>query len=338
MSCSQPFIYSPGTRLTKNNFYHETGLTGATYIPCGWCLNCRVDKQNELTHRCEKELINFKCGAFVTLTYDDYHIEDKLRHDIKGNLVATLSRSDLTHYLYRLRANIKNRMPDNMLSNHHFKYLAVGEYGGDGQLFDRPHIHILFFGLDFAVCKKELQKAWQGKGMIKVLPILNGGISYVLKYLDKQVFGEQAQIKYDNNNIERPYQVHSLGLGSSLYRDQLDYIKTHKGCYRWKGKDIPIPPYYKNKYYIKSNPELYKLGQTKFKYEKLYNIKFKNWYDLHDFKVQKARIRQDNIDHWNRINGKPLYFYSQKQLSHYSKEYISNLSIQALNISSGVPF
>ena len=337
MSCSRPFLYVPNSRTMK--YSHEAQyIPGAVYIPCGWCLNCRVDKQNELTHRCEKELINFKCGAFVTLTYDDYHIVDKMTKDINGSPVATLSRSDLKHYMYRLRSNIKNRMPDTLLSNHHFKYLAVGEYGGDGQIFDRPHLHLLLFGLDYAVCKREIQKAWQGKGITKVLPILNGGIQYVLKYLDKQMFGELAQIKYDNNNIERPFQVHSLGLGSSLYTDQLSYIKTHNGCYRWKGKDVPIPPYYKNKYYIKSNPELYKLGKTQQKYEKLYNIKFKSWYDLHEFKVQKAQIRQDNIDHWNRINGKPLYFYTPKQVHNFSDNFIKQLTTQAKLSMYQVPF
>ena len=242
MSCAHPFLMEFTRYGTR---YNE-------YIPCGYCLNCRVDKQNQLVHRCEQELINYKCGAFVTLTYDDLHIINNLNHDSSGNLQATLNRSDLRHYMYRLRSNIKNRMPNNLLSNHHFKFLAVGEYGQDGQIFDRPHFHILLFGLDFAVCKKEIENAWQGRGMLKVLPILNGGIAYVLKYLDKQLFGKQAEQKYDNNNLERPFQVHSLGLGNSLYKNQCSYIKTHNGCYHWKGKDFPVPPYYKNKYYYQS--------------------------------------------------------------------------------------
>ena len=212
MSCAHPWlVVSPD----KYSFYTHSYQH---YVPCGWCLNCRKDKQNELTHRCEQELINYKCGAFVTLTYDDLHIVDKLTHDSQGKLVATLSKKDLQHYLYRLRSNIKNRMPNNLLCNHKFKFLAVGEYGGDGQIFDRPHLHILLFGLDFAYCKKEIEKAWKGKGMIKCLPILNGGIRYVLKYLDKQQKGLQAIERYDNNNLERPFQTHSLGLGCSLYK------------------------------------------------------------------------------------------------------------------------
>ena len=302
MSCAHPFT------IKTKKWNYSTGEFWS-YVPCGYCLNCRVDKQNQLTHRCEEELINYKCGAFVTLTYDDFHITDKLRNDKNGKLVATLSRDDLKHYMYRLRSNIKNRLPDTLLSNHHFKFLAVGEYGGDGQIFDRPHIHLLFFGLDFALCKKEIEKAWQGRGMVKCLPILNGGIRYVLKYLDKQLFGDQAAKKYDENNIERPFQVHSLGLGSSLYKKQLDHINKN-GTYRWKGHEVPVPPYYKNKYFTKSNQFInYKKQIENYK---LYNDYKKpgDRYDLHNFNIQQALIKEKNLNQQNRYHGRPIYDYN----------------------------
>lgn len=331
MSCSRPWLI----KTDKFSFYTHSNNH---YVPCGYCLNCRVDKQNQLQHRCEYELINFKCGAFVTLTYDDYHIVDKLRNDSEGNLVATLSKKDLQLFLYRLRQNIKRKMPDNILSNHHFKYLAVGEYGGDGQIFDRPHLHILFFGLDFAVCKKIFMKSWQGQGNIKVLPILEGGIAYCLKYLDKQLFGNQAEQKYDNNNLERPFQTHSLGLGSKLYEEQLNYIKSHDNCYRWKGKNVPVPPYYKNKFYIKSRPELYKINadREQFKLEKGFYPK--NTYDLHDYKITKSELREQNINFRNRLHGRPLDFTSIQFKKTLSEYYIKDLVNKAGYISSGCPF
>ena len=52
MSCAHPFtIEVPRWSVFTNSM--------TANIPCGRCLNCRVDKQNELTHRCEQELINF---------------------------------------------------------------------------------------------------------------------------------------------------------------------------------------------------------------------------------------------------------------------------------------
>lgn len=328
MSCAHPFLMS----------FTRYGTSYNEYIPCGYCLNCRVDKQNQLVHRCEQELINYKCGAFVTLTYDDLHIIDNLRHDSSGKLNATLNREDFRKYMYRLRANIKNRMPDTILSNHHFKFLAVGEYGQDGQIFDRPHIHILLFGLDFAYCKKEIERAWQGRGMIKCLPILNGGIAYVLKYLDKQLFGKQAEQKYDNNNLERPYQVHSLSLGSSLYKNQKSYINLHNGCYRWKGKDYPVPPYYKNKYYFNSFKYINQ-ARTINEYKTINGCKPKNIYDLHDFSIRQALLREENINVKNHLHGRPRYDYMAiNKLKTVSKQYINNISTQAILAAYEVPF
>lgn len=332
MACSQPFLMIP---KNKNNFYTYKINPTKYYVPCGYCLNCRVDKRNQLQDRCEQELINYKCGTFLTVTYDDYHIIDLLRHDEKGNLNATLSKKDTKQFLDRLRHNIKNNMPDNLLCNHKFKYLVVGEYGGDGQIFDRPHMHFLFFGLDFAYCKKQFERAWQGRGMIKILPILNGGISYVLKYLDKQLFGNQAFEKYTKNNIEKPFQNHSIGLGNSLYKNQLDYIKKSNGSYRWKGKERPVPHYYKNKYLIASD---YKKAyqDSKDKYKIINGSLPKNQYDLHDFKIQQNILREQNLNHKIFMSGRPMYFNSHRPLSPSQKEYVNSLAAKCLNLT--VPF
>lgn len=177
--------------------------------------------------------------------------------------------------------------------------------------------------------------------MIKCLPILQGGIAYVLKYLDKQLHGLEAKIKYDNNNLERPFQNHSLGLGSSLYKDQEKYIRSHNNCYRWKGKDVPVPPYYKNKFYFKSTSDTLKLQAQKLKYENIYNIKFKNTYDLHEFKIKKNLLREQNLEYKNRLAGKPIsYYYTQNvtSLKKYSDDYIKDLAIQAVNACYQVPF
>ena len=325
MSCAHPWI-----RKNEESRWIPYWQYNRLYIPCGRCLNCRIDKQNELTDRCEQELIDFKCGAFVTVTYDDYHLEEFLRRDINGNLNATLSRKDCKKFIDRLRGNVKNCMPDNLLSNHHFKYVAVGEYGGDGQVFDRPHMHFLFFGLDFAVCKRMFEKSWQSKGIIEVDPILQGGIHYVLKYLDKQLFGEQAEIKYDNNNIERPFQCHSLGLGSNLYKNQKEYIRKTNGSYRWKGKDRPCPTYYKNKYLLPTDH--WKSVQSAKDSFKLHNGYFpKTPYDLHDFQIRQAEIKEANANIRLQQSGRPKYDYMSLNDLHYvSQVYISELVSNAL--------
>lgn len=325
MACAHPFpLYFE--KLKTQNTYKFLPLATSYidyYIPCGRCLNCRVDKQNELTARCEYEYIDKKCGAFVTFTYDDAHLQKYFRRDFQGNLVATLSKQDCKRFLDRLN-KIIHSMPDNVLCNHRYKYLAVGEYGQNGQMFDRPHFHILFFGLDFAYCKKAFMKAWQGQGKIDSLPILNGGIRYVLKYLDKQLFGEQAAMKYDNNNIERPFQRHSLGLGSGLFKSQLSYIKKHDNCFRWHGRDVPVPTYYKNKFLLinQKNKHLRKKEQME-NINLTYNTNLRTIYDLHDFKIQNAQIREENLNKMNERSGKPRFDFLSFQDSAFRKKYIT---------------
>ena len=41
------------------------------YIPCGYCLNCRKDKQQYYIDRAEYEYKKRLTAAFVTFTYDD---------------------------------------------------------------------------------------------------------------------------------------------------------------------------------------------------------------------------------------------------------------------------
>lgn len=296
------------------------------YVPCGMCLNCRVDKQNELTHRCEYEFIQFKCGAFVTCTYDDYHLtKDLIFNRSTNKLEATLNKSDSVKFLKRLRQNVKRSLPDCILSNHKFKFLVVGEYGGDGQIFDRPHFHFLFFGLDFAYCKKIFEKSWNGNGEIKVLPILNGGITYCLKYLDKQLFGKLAKQKYDDNGLTRPFQNHSIGLGSQLFYDQIEYAKTHHNCYRWKAKDVPMPMYYRNRYLLPKNNRLEVHANQIKNIKMLYNVEIHNLYDLHDFQFKKSQCREENMNHWLHAKGFPRFEYDSLILRKKSDEYRDSL-------------
>lgn len=302
MACSQPFLMRQ--KKPSHGHYSYQLPVSQSYFPCGWCLNCRVDKRNALIHRCEKEFIDKKCGAFVTFTYDDPHLVNHLKRDSKGNLVASLSKYDCKKFLDRLNKEV-HKQPNTMLCNHKYKYLIVGEYGERGQAFDRPHFHALFFGLDFAVCKKLFMRAWRGQGQIDIGNIGQGAIGYVNKYLDKQIFGALAKEKYDYNGLERPFCHRSCGLGSSLYKENIDYAKEHNACYPWKGKDVPYPPYWKNKFLLSSHSDI---GRT---IQDFYNHKMKkpdglSRYDLKQFQIDKAKLRERNLQRKLFDSGSPF--------------------------------
>ena len=192
MACSNPLRISPNKYSSRSDspdfdcINSSLGFHNYYTVPCGWCLNCRIDKTNELTDRCEYELCKYSCGAFVTFTFDDYHLNPYQFFDSKSNQIrATLSKKSAKEFLDRLNKEVHKEFKKNgfnPLCRTDYKYLIVGEYGQNGQMFDRPHFHALFFGLDFAYCERLFWRAWQYQGSIQVGAIKNGGIGYVLKY------------------------------------------------------------------------------------------------------------------------------------------------------------
>lgn len=239
-------------------------------VPCGWCLNCRLDKQNWLSDACEYEQkkYDYIC-SFVTFTYDDIYIQElsNIKNDdfyifdgqvapynTDKELIYSLKRKDITDFLKRLRRKIdyfykKNELKTQIdLMRKDFKYICTGEYGDK---FGRPHAHFCFFGLDWNFCQKLFEDCWQ-KGIIESDPVHTGCFDYITKYITKQVHGRIAKQMYDDKGIERPFISHSLGLGKGIILDQFDYIKSHNLCYKTSNDTLrPIPIYYRNFYFHK---------------------------------------------------------------------------------------
>lgn len=336
MSCINPLIiknkrYASGK---THSVYHANILNWKEYlqVPCGWCLNCRIDKRNALEDRCNYELLKTGLGAFVTLTYDDEHISNLLKNDINDKPILSLCRDDYRNFIKRLRSYISyHKLYNNPSIKTDFKYLLVGEYGGQ---YKRPHFHVLFFGLDYKKADKLIQICWQN-GITQSKPIKRGGIRYVLKYLDKQVHGEDAKVLYDYNNIERPFMVHSLGLGTDLYLQNIDYIKQHNYCYKTKHNLLrPVPIYYRNKifgHYIKDDTfitQKMKDNNIKPDYYGIYSIQAKNAY-----KHQLALLKNKNIIETLRMNGESAF----EDLTNY-KMYDINNDIEIAYYGDIVPF
>ena len=313
MSCSNPlhltkdFISKNGSTKShidfdKLCFKRSFGELNYIEVPCNWCLNCRIDKQSQLIDRCEYEYINYGCGAFVTFTYDDFHLfKNSFIDSHSGQTLSTINKKDGKDFLNRLNKLVhkeSNRLKklkiDNKLCRPDYKYVIAYEYGDK---FNRPHIHCLFFGLDFAYCERLFWRAWNFQGSIEVGAIKNGGIAYATKYISEQTFGTDAFYKYDYHHLERPSSSHSLGLGLGLFESQKKFIKE-TGCYKWHNKVKPCPSYIKNKYNIIAdlNPSV---AGKRFKAKcdninNLYNIKINNYKEYRDFALAQAQIIKNN--------------------------------------------
>lgn len=202
-------------------FDKKSGKT--RYVPCGHCLQCRIDKRNEWTWRMSHELED-KDGVFLTLTIDDEHLVSRSVYPRSVQL-----------FLKRLRKRLGDRR---------IKYIFVGEYGSIDQ---RPHYHAIISGLscgrymtfdrgDYDV----IRSSWS-YGYISMSPATTANIRYTLKYLDKQLSDDEWNEKYPGLN--KPFRLVSKGIGRAWLVRNLFKVQSDRGFFV-RGKLRPLPRYY----------------------------------------------------------------------------------------------
>ena len=221
MSCNRPWI----CKDKKGNI---------VTVPCGWCLQCRIDKRNEWTLRLSFE-VQKSSGCFITLTYDDLHLP----------IDESLNKRDLQLFIKRFRKN---------LGSIKIKYYAVGEYGEKGNIItglQRPHYHLIVTGINALKAQTYISKSWN-KGFIKILPANPSTIRYTLKYMDKQLHGESVKKVYGEKLP--PFATMSKGIGLDWIFNNIDTINELNGI-PFGGVIRPIPRYYKQKLGIETNQQ-----------------------------------------------------------------------------------
>lgn len=261
-------------------------------IPCRYCINCRIDRRKEWVERCNYEFKHKVSGTFLTLTYDEATLYEKCI--VRGNdekIRATLNYKDVKEFLRNLRYYIKkNKEKQSILLQVNFTYLGVGEYGENGTIWDRPHWHILLFGIDWYKNKELIEKTWGG-GIADAKPILNGGINYVLKYIDKQIMGKDAIYdNYTRYGLEPPKQFMSKGLGAQLYEKNRENAIQNNGVIKKGPREIIVPQYYKKKLGIRTKQEINQEKQI----ESLrnYHIKIEKPWKIMDIKEREYTEEQ----------------------------------------------
>lgn len=217
-------------------------------VPCGKCMECRKEQQDNWTTRIYQELLGCQGKAiFVTLTYNEQSVP---RVEYEGKEYLSLNKRDVQNWIkrYRIRQEreflLQRRYNKNIHPPKTLKYFLCGEYGC---VTHRPHYHMIIFNFtekDFLPLKIDWETNY---GFTRVDPIqmpLNGTSksfynvsSYVGKYAVKGLFENplaqnQTQIvdgkKYTikNSSILNPsFRQCSKGLGISYITE--DTIKYH---------------------------------------------------------------------------------------------------------------
>lgn len=214
---------------------HPLNMPGIGLVPCGKCVNCRVNKRSAWIYRLQKEARQYPFSLFVTLTYDDEHLH------YFGNIPVVCKR-DIQLFMKRIR----KRYEDSGLV---FRYFCVSEYGSDTA---RPHYHMILFGFPFGIKKSTdvLFDAWQN-GFVKVELLRDSSISYVVKYMYENSFVPAALSKYKEY---RNFMLCSRrpGIGASFLDDNIcTFYRSNPRVIVRNSMGLPMamPRYYKDKLY-----------------------------------------------------------------------------------------
>ena len=288
--------------------YFPDSLTEWIEIPCGQCVECRLNRSRQWADRCMLEAQYHKSNYFVTLTYDNAHIPkneiiDSLTGEIAYN--ATLVKKDLSAFMKRLRRAYEYAGHDNNL-----RFYGCGEYGSTTL---RPHFHVIIFGLeldDLQLYKVNfngdrlytsdfLNKVWKN-GFVVVGDVTWQSAAYTARYIMKKHLGKDSCF-YEDYNIEPEFTLMSRRPGIArdyyddnkvkLFHDDFVSVPTHQGAKRI------YPPRY---------------------FEKLFESDFPE----NDVLERKAKRQQAAIDNKNLI------------LSKTSQNYLDYLDTKCYNIEN----
>lgn len=154
-------------------------------VPCGQCIGCRLERSRQWAIRCVHEAQLHEANSFITLTYNNQNLP-------KNN---SLRLKDFQDFMKRLRKKYGK-----------VRYFHCGEYG---EKFQRPHYHVILFGLDFKDKKlhsnslgnklyvsESLDKLWQNKGHCLIGDVTFESAAYVARYITKKITGEAAEEHY----------------------------------------------------------------------------------------------------------------------------------------------
>lgn len=250
MSCTRKVI----VRLVKSGYLVRVG--------CGKCPECLKNKQRELALRLQYDLNSKRCfeSLFITLTYDDKHLEYDTIDQKTGEIyqLPSVSKSTIQKYLKRVR-----KLLDYDSEKTSLLYYFTGEYGST----KRPHYHAIIYGLGENTFRIPLKTAlkqcwnlcdWSQISETKCFQSTKSIASnmYVAKHQVKRCKGTQFQAPY--------FQLRSKGIGYEFFNNQKDvnFLEQNMFLILDNKYKVPAPRIYLDKLNLyRSESEIFKLQQ-----------------------------------------------------------------------------
>lgn len=217
-------------------------------IPCGQCIECRLQYAREWATRVmlEKNFCfnyNLNLGPciprpypdgtcwFITVTYADEYLPQATKVNTETGEIhrgISLAKEDMQRFIKRLRYHYPQMK---------MKYISAGEYGGQTL---RPHYHFIFFGLPLEQEQfkkigmsplnqpywmlQKLTDIW-GMGHVTIGRVTWESAAYVARYTLKKVKGKD-KLWYNMQGMDEEFTTKSQSIGKGYFLANKDKIYT----------------------------------------------------------------------------------------------------------------
>lgn len=178
--------------LENYDFFDGDYKSYIIQIPCGKCIGCRLDYSRSWADRMTYHVFGKEDNSwFLTLTYDDYHIQD-----LDHNAVYDIYSLNYDHVRDGFIKRLRNKYRDC-----HIDFYLSGEYGDSSF---RPHFHAILYNLplddlefwkvndqgDPLYTSDIIHSIWQ-RGFCSVSRFSWLGAAYTASYVEKKRDGRK---------------------------------------------------------------------------------------------------------------------------------------------------
>lgn len=210
--CLDPLKGWRSSSLTKNGKRGITFKFSEAYndlpikVPCGQCIECRLEKSRQWAMRCVHEAQMHEYNSFITLTYNDENLPTN----------GSLQKHHFQKFMKRLRKKLA--IP--------IRFFHCGEYG---DMLSRPHYHACIFGYDFPdkklwsvrenirLYRSDLLESVWTYGHSIIGDVTFDSAAYVARYVMKKVTGKPAEAYYQGRTPEYITMSRRPGIGAKWF-------------------------------------------------------------------------------------------------------------------------
>lgn len=211
----------------------STGLLETVDVPCGKCDVCKRNKMQDWLFRLQFDVDSSVNSFFVTLTYNDDNLPDKVKLD------------DVQKFFKRLRKRCEPKKIGNMPNSRYIalEYFLTSEYGS---LRNRPHYHAIILNvLPLSGTPQEAIEAAWSHGFVYIGTVTSSSCRYVLKYIQKDA-------ELPANLYQSIFYVMSKGIGKTFLtisngHNKVNIYNRRSLSVGLNGYERLLPRYYQEK-------------------------------------------------------------------------------------------